>query len=313
MVLLDLVSVALAHGHGENTAMNMSNGMNLPEAHISNSSIVGPSSYFRYTKYSGLILAHIILMSIAWIFVLPLGTLSPQFRDDAFTHGTTGVMFSIARSRLNLPTQFIFLLLNIFGLLCGAVYDNSTPDLYPNNAHHRLGWLLIYVTFAQACMTLLQAYTSKQEDSRYVDERAAFVPMSTHEMEEHQQIYNVGGGQGYRFSNDSGQGTERNTESLRSHTTSSDDEIDGNRISNVDLEYDAEHDTIEKRALLPNRALDRFFMKNLPSLLSSRTLCAIEMVYKTINRVILILGFMALTTGIATYGGIFVSHVLGEL
>jgi hypothetical protein len=217
-------------------------------------------------------------------------------------------MFSIARSRLHLPVQFAFLLLNAFGLLFGAIYNNGTPDLYPNNAHHRIGWLLICITCAQTCMALLQAYTERPEETRYLDERAAFIPISTHAIEEHRRIHNLEGVQVYRFSNDSGQGTERNTESLRSHSTSSDEELDEIQVSNINLGYDAEHDTAEKRGILNHNGLNKIFMKKLPSLLSSKTLRALEMVYKVSNRVILILGFMALTTGIVTYGGIFVSH-----
>lgn len=217
-------------------------------------------------------------------------------------------MFSIARSRLNILAQFAFLLLNALGLLFGAVYNSSTPDLYVNNAHHRLGWLLICITCAQTCMALIRAYTARPQNAPCVDERAAFITISTHAMEEHRRIHNIGGGQEYRFSNDSGQGTERNTESLRSHSTSSDDEVDENRVSNIDLGYHAENDIAEKRGILPNNALDRFFMKRLPSLLPSRTLRVLELVYEIINRVILILGFMGLTTGIVTYGGIFVSY-----
>lgn len=158
-------------------------------------------------------------------------------------------------------------------------------------------------------MALLQAYTEKPEETRYLDERAAFIPISTHAMEEHRRIHNIGGVQDYRFSNDSGQGTERNTESLRSHSTSSDEELDENRVSNINLGYDTEHDTTEKRGILYNNALNKFFMKKLPSLLSSKALRALEMVYEIVNRVILILAFMGLTTGIVTYGGIFVSNV----
>jgi hypothetical protein len=311
-VLLDLASVALAHGHDEDASMEMSSGMNVSEVarpHIFNSTEMGPPSYFRHPEYSGLMVAHIVLMSIAWIFVLPLGTLSHYFVVRQYVNVAIGVMLSIARSRLNLPVQFTFLFLNAFGLLFGAIYNNNTPDLYPNNAHHRIGWLLICITCAQTCMALLQAYIGRPEETCYVDERVAFTPISTHAIEEHRRIHNIGGGQDYRFSNDSGQGTERNTESLRSHSTSSDEEIDENRVSNVDLGYDTEHDTAENPGILQNNALDKFFMKKLPSLLSSKTLRALELVYEAINRVILILGFMALTTGIVTYGGIFVSYV----
>lgn len=34
-------------------------------------------SYFRYQKHSGTILAHIVLMAIAWIVILPVGKRSP--------------------------------------------------------------------------------------------------------------------------------------------------------------------------------------------------------------------------------------------
>jgi hypothetical protein len=218
-------------------------------------------------------------------------------------------MLSIARSRLNLLVQFTFLLLNAFGVLFGAIYNKSTPDLYSNNAHHRIGWLLICITCAQTCMALLQAYTRKPEETRYVNERAAFIPISTHAMEEHRRLHTIGGGQDYRFSNDSGQGTERNTESLRSRSTSSDEEVDEHRISNLDIGYDTDHDIAEKRRIPKNNYLDKFFMNRLPLLLSSKTMRALKMVYEFINRVILILGFVALTTGIVTYGGIFVSLV----
>jgi len=78
-VLLDLVSVTLAHGHDEDASMEMSTGMNLSEvstSYIYNSTEMGPPSYFRHSECSGLILLHIVLMSVAWIFVLPLGMLS---------------------------------------------------------------------------------------------------------------------------------------------------------------------------------------------------------------------------------------------
>jgi len=81
-VLLDLVSVALAHGHDEDSSMKMSTGTNLSEVsrpHIYNTTEMGPPSYFRHTECSRLMLLHIVLMSIAWIFVLPLGTLCHQF------------------------------------------------------------------------------------------------------------------------------------------------------------------------------------------------------------------------------------------
>jgi protein-S-isoprenylcysteine O-methyltransferase Ste14 len=82
VVLFDLVSVTLAHGHDEDASMEMSSGMNIsevPRPHIYNITDMGPPSYFRHPEYSGLMLLHIVLMTMAWIFVLPLGTSSHCF------------------------------------------------------------------------------------------------------------------------------------------------------------------------------------------------------------------------------------------
>jgi len=83
LILLSIASIALAHGHDENEAMDMAGGeMSHTEASrpiisaISNSTDPGPPSYFRPTEHSGLMLAHIVLMSIGWIFILPLGEFS---------------------------------------------------------------------------------------------------------------------------------------------------------------------------------------------------------------------------------------------
>jgi len=39
----------------------------------SNATAAVPISYFRHAGYSYLILAHIVLMAIGWVFVLPMG------------------------------------------------------------------------------------------------------------------------------------------------------------------------------------------------------------------------------------------------
>lgn len=47
----------------------------------SNATLEVPPSYFRHPEYSYLILAHIALMTIAWVFVLPIGmNLEPSLK-----------------------------------------------------------------------------------------------------------------------------------------------------------------------------------------------------------------------------------------
>ena len=48
---------------------------NLTDAMVSNSTISttsAPDTYFTFPLYSGFIVAHIILMTTAWVFVLPI-------------------------------------------------------------------------------------------------------------------------------------------------------------------------------------------------------------------------------------------------
>lgn len=75
LLLLCLLSVALAHGHDEGEAMDVSGGEmgHNTTPNPSNATDSGPPSYFRHTEYSGLMLAHIVLMSVGWIFILPIG------------------------------------------------------------------------------------------------------------------------------------------------------------------------------------------------------------------------------------------------
>ena|ERR1700722_18091272 len=73
-----LLDLALAHGHDGDVTMDMSGGMDQPDilrptiSASSSSAVVGPPSYFRHAEYSELMLTHIVLMSVAWVFLLPL-------------------------------------------------------------------------------------------------------------------------------------------------------------------------------------------------------------------------------------------------
>merc|ERR1712000_697707 len=91
-VLLQLAAQAVAHGDDEHCDGDMC-GMMKPEAHNEG----GEPDYYAMPSYAGL-----------------------------GTHGTMmlahiGVMFSVAGSRYALPAQFLFLVLNGFGVLFGTI------------------------------------------------------------------------------------------------------------------------------------------------------------------------------------------------
>lgn len=64
--LLGLLSVVAAHGHDEH--------INVTAEVTSPASDAAPESYFQYGQYSTWILAHIAIMTLAWVFILPVGT-----------------------------------------------------------------------------------------------------------------------------------------------------------------------------------------------------------------------------------------------
>jgi hypothetical protein len=64
--LLGLLSVVVAHGHDEKISVAV-------EA-TSPTSDAAPESYFQYGEHSTWIFAHILIMTLAWVFVLPVGT-----------------------------------------------------------------------------------------------------------------------------------------------------------------------------------------------------------------------------------------------
>ncbi len=209
-------------------------------------------------------------------------------------------MLSLARSRYTLLAQFGFLAVNAVGVLVGTVYNANTPDLYPNNAHHKLGWIVTWVLCAQVVVSLLGnfagAFKNRADLADEVGERQSFIPVSTEAMAEHRRIT---GPRLYRLSNDSGQGTEPHTESLRGNSlsTSCDDKDD--ELHDEDLEADL--------VSLPGRGR-RFenLAKKAAAVVSSRIWKFVMFGYNFVDRTILMAGSVTLCLGIVAYARLFV-------
>lgn len=215
-------------------------------------------------------------------------------------------MLSIARSRLALPTQFVFWIVNAIGVLIGIVYNSQTPDLYENNAHHKIGWIITAVASAQVFMTLIFTYAGRGESEVSSYERATFLPVSTDETASPVH-YPSGSLHAYRWSRDSGQGTERNS-SLNSRPTSP-------HCDSPSEDYDGFEKPEEQVRGKPTQGkrwfqgtvVDRFLSSRVPAMASSRLLRVLNMVHMVIERIIMPFGFVAIATGGVTYGGIMVS------
>ncbi|KAL4742966.1 hypothetical protein BDV11DRAFT_216175 [Aspergillus similis] len=248
----------------------------------------GHTSYFSYGQHGGAILAHIVIMSLGWCFVLP-----------------AAVLLSVGRSRLAIPSQFLFLVLNAMGLLLGVIYNTQTPNLYENNAHHKIGWIVTSVISAQVVLALLFAYAGRgdpkesQSMSRSFND-TSFLPIAT---DEHESLYPTRSSNEYSSSRDSVQETEP-ISSIRSALSPPYDESQA--------EYDFEKPEEEShrtsstlRGWLYGSIVHRFLSKLVTGRVSNRVLRIFNVVYDVIDRIILPFGFIAIATGAVTYAGIF--------
>lgn len=258
--------------------------------------------------------SHVALMILGWCFVLPAGMLftglfiSPLFfvffffllQHPGLIWSWVGVMFSVARSRFALPTQFLFLIVNAFGMLLGIVYNNQTPDLYPNNAHHKIGWIASSVACAQVVMSLIFTYAGRGDVDAAASERAAFFPVPTDEMAHQPHPYPSSAR--HSWPRDGGQGTERDSSihngppSLTCVSPSAD---------YVDFEKPEEDDLHGVKPAACRRWLCNAFSR-VPGMVPSRVLGVLSVIYMVIDRILLPFGFIAIATGGVTYGGIMV-------
>ncbi|KAF2144476.1 uncharacterized protein K452DRAFT_295918 [Aplosporella prunicola CBS 121167] len=246
-----------------------------------------PMTYFSFNEHVGLLYAYVALCFLTWVVLCPIA-----------------VMLSSARSRFNLPAQVVFLASQGFALFLGVVYNAKTPDLYPANAHNRLRWVLMWISVVWFALGLVNLYTGRtgKQDS-------ASEPLSAAVMARYQRLQQVHQ-PATRWSNDSGQGTERNSASLFSHSRSPSNESDNNHFEeahaatfhNVDDDEDVED--VEKRGFLRDTRVDRFLSRNVPRLAVGKTLSVMNFFYVVIERTILILGFVSLSTGACAMGGI---------
>lgn len=219
-------------------------------------------------------------------------------------------MLSIARSNLALPTQIVFLAINGLGVLASTIYNVNTPNLYEHNKHHAIGWVATWTVAAQVAMSLLFAYAGRRKPVLLLrsSEQVAFLPHTLQSLDDRTFPCK------HSWSSDSGQGTEPPSPG-RSHESSAHQDFPFPEVEQVEEPEDV--DQLTDIPLLSTQKVSRWrVMPKLNRLLSScmsryansRVTNAAEIVYEVIDRVILILGFVAFVTGGVTYSGIFVSR-----
>ncbi|EXJ68068.1 uncharacterized protein A1O5_08683 [Cladophialophora psammophila CBS 110553] len=275
VILLEVASLVAAHEVDEAHEAGIA-GVEIPESAASNnatrSDLYSMSSYAGLSEQSSVVIAHIVLMFAAWFFVLPIG-----------------VMFSIARSRLGFFTQSIFIPLNSLGVLLGIIYNDKTPDLYQNNAHHTIGWIATWVTTVHAALSLVFFYAGQHHSMSLIAAgRAAFFPLTRDRRQASRAPRPCSGRHGSAIA----------LQRLSEDSQKSDfEDIDDDDESPVRL------------PCRPNRLgisfLNRFLGTRLSDGVLPRLMGTLKALYDIVDRTVLVLGFLALVTGGVTYTGIF--------
>lgn len=218
-------------------------------------------------------------------------------------------MFSIARSRWTLLAQFVFLVATAFGLLVGVIYGHSTPDLYPNNTHSKMGWIFTWFASGWVILSVVNMYANYASRQGSIGEASHL--MTAAMMARYQRLQNEELPQSQRWTDDSGQGTERNSTSIAGDTPSPSTESertlhDPHQDYQIGHEEDEDGDDValEKRSFLKNTKVDRFLSRTVPRFVVGRTFKALRIVYVVLERTLILQGFLAFCTGIVVLGGI---------
>lgn len=213
----------------------------------------------------------------------------------------------MAKSRHALPAQIIFLASHLVGLVMGVTYNARTPDLYPNNAHHKIGWIATVVVILHVCLSMAQRVIgswAKSSTGRFNQDFGAYIPVTQSALDTHQRLSIPPYHHSSRSSYDSGHGTDRETESLRSNFVLTAVERPASDHS------DSAMNLSETSPLDQDRLNDNGWYRYASTLISrcyARRNTALNVWYSFVDWIILPYGFVSICTGIVAFGRLFVS------
>ncbi|KAK5791823.1 hypothetical protein VI817_007132 [Penicillium citrinum] len=202
--------------------------------------------------------------------------------------GHYAVMLSIARSRFAPLSHLLFLVVNALGLVLGALYNTQTPDLYENNAHHKIGWIVTWIIICKFILVLILFYTGHLDSKPVFNslEYTSFMPVAS---DENRRSCESGQGAGIDASLDSPTSPPFEPHGLFDETDHSE------KYARSFGMRDWFHSSVM------NRCLSRY----VPRIVSSRASYISDTANNIIDRIVLPLGFLTIASGAVTYGGIF--------
>lgn len=188
--------------------------------------------------------------------------------------------------------QFAFLVVNGLGLFTSIIYNAKTPDFYPGNAHHKMGWAVSWIATAWLLMTFLNLYMARYQKTK---ERHA---MTADNIAQYDRLQD----QDQRWSRDSGHDSATLCSGSRSPSS---DSVHSHKF---DLPEEGDEDIgFEEQGHIQNNSIDRFFSREIFRFSSGRALTTFKVVFTLIERCMPVLGFVSLISGGVVYGGLYVS------
>ncbi|MCJ1390863.1 hypothetical protein MMC18_003724 [Xylographa bjoerkii] len=124
-------------------------------------------------------------------------------------------------------------------------------------------------------------------------------------MAQYRNVQDLRSAQQYRYSHDSGQGTEPSTPRNSSPYSPQAYDEDTEDAPMFSRDNDFEEETGEKHNLWKKNTISRIFFKRFLATTKNRAINYIYVLYDTTDRLIFFLGFATLLSGLVTYGGIF--------
>jgi hypothetical protein len=190
------------------------------------------------------------------------------------------------------------------------MYNSATPDFYENNAHHKIGWVIVWMLVAQGASGMISGvsrYVSGDLRSRDFAEDAEEMFMLGNDEDDEEGGSKLVGRPSSDSGNVTGESTPRESGGPSANRRSSDNTlrddherqfhtVDTNRPRNAEC----------KMEIYLAKKLNRGWL----SRISRRGALTAKVVHTVIGRPMFVLGFIQICTGIVTVTGIFKANAV---
>lgn len=227
-------------------------------------------------------------------------------------------MLGVAQSSFHIPVQLAFLTLTTIGVVFAIMYNSATPDFYENNAHHKIGWVIVWMLIAQVASGLIRGV------ARYVngDSSSRSLEIASHaenvfmlgDDEEDDDATEIKPHTESRKTSDSGNGTGESTP-RRGSTSGGPSVPYVLRRSSENTLVDNHEQNFRTLGTTPRprnaeSTMEKYLAKRLrsqgwASRISDKGAFIAKIVHAVIGRPMFCLGFIQLSTGVVTMTGIF--------